>query len=143
MYGKLKDKVVLAALESLQHICLGHPVPAKDQVAAMQDDAAEAEWFDVSQPPSKLAFDHKLIIRTAFEHLLKQHTGKGENCGVHIDFCRYAVVDISRTFSFSGICMKDVLQCQAIQLLSVIHTTWHRHSPPELFEMLQGILQTV
>ncbi|CAK0786355.1 hypothetical protein CVIRNUC_009568 [Coccomyxa viridis] len=42
------------------------------------DDAAEAEWFDVSQPPSKLAFDHKLIIRTAFEHLLKQHTGKGD-----------------------------------------------------------------
>ena len=47
----------------------------------MQDDAAEAEWFDVSKPPSKLAFDHKLIVRTTFEHLLKQHTGKGEDCG--------------------------------------------------------------
>ena len=66
----------------------------------MQDDAAEVEWFDVSQPPSKLAFDHKLIIRTAFEHLLKQHTGKGENCGVHIDFCRYAVVDIKQDILF-------------------------------------------
>ena len=49
----------------------------------MQDDAAEAEWFDVSKPPSKLAFDHKLIVRTAFEHLLKQHTGKGEDCGAY------------------------------------------------------------
>ena len=35
----------------------------------MQDDATEAEWYDVTKLPS-LAFDHKLIVRTAFEHLL-------------------------------------------------------------------------
>lgn len=37
----------------------------------MQDDATEAEWYDVTKLPS-LAFDHKLIVRTAFQHLLKQ-----------------------------------------------------------------------
>ena len=46
----------------------------------MKDDAAEAEWFSITDPPSYLAFDHKLIVRTAFEHLLKQdeaqRTGK-------------------------------------------------------------------
>ena len=40
-------------------------------VAFWQDDAAEAEWFDITSPPSDLAFDHKLIIRKAFEYLLK------------------------------------------------------------------------
>lgn len=39
---------------------------------SLQDDATEAEWYDVTQLPA-LAFDHKLIIRTAFEHLL-QHS---------------------------------------------------------------------
>ena len=39
--------------------------------ACWQDDAAEAEWFDITSPPSYLAFDHKLIIRRAFEYLLK------------------------------------------------------------------------
>jgi len=38
----------------------------------VQDDAAEAEWFSVSKPPSPLAFDHKLILRRAFQHLLRQ-----------------------------------------------------------------------
>ena len=38
---------------------------------SLQDDAAEAEWFDVTEPPSHLAFDHKMILRKAFEHLLK------------------------------------------------------------------------
>ncbi|CAL5226759.1 g9612 [Coccomyxa viridis] len=42
------------------------------------DDAEEAEWFDVRKLPSKLAFDHKVIVRTAFEHLLKEHAGTGE-----------------------------------------------------------------
>ena len=45
----------------------------------VQDDAEEAEWFDVRKPPSKLAFDHKIIVRTAFDHLLKQHAGTGEH----------------------------------------------------------------
>ena len=45
---------------------------------AVQDDAEEAEWFDVRKPPAKLAFDHKVIVRTAFEHLLKQHAQTGE-----------------------------------------------------------------
>jgi len=35
-----------------------------------QDDAAEAEWHDVAAPPQPLAFDHKEIIRAAFQRLL-------------------------------------------------------------------------
>ena len=38
----------------------------------LQDDAAEAEWFSVSKPPQPLAFDHKLILRKAFQHLAQQ-----------------------------------------------------------------------
>lgn len=38
------------------------------------DDAAAASWFDVGQLPA-LAFDHKLIIREAFEKLAAQATG--------------------------------------------------------------------
>ena len=38
----------------------------------MQDDATEAEWYDVTKLPP-LAFDHKLVVRTAFQHLL-QHS---------------------------------------------------------------------
>ena len=38
----------------------------------VQDDATEAEWYDVTKLPA-MAFDHKLIVRTAFERLL-QHS---------------------------------------------------------------------
>ena len=43
---------------------------SKPLVVYLQDDATEAEWYDVTKLPA-LAFDHKLIIRTAFEHLLR------------------------------------------------------------------------
>jgi hypothetical protein len=36
--------------------------------ASSQDDAADATWYDVGALPS-LAFDHKLIMREAFEQL--------------------------------------------------------------------------
>ena len=42
---------------------------------AVQDDATEAEWYDVTKLPP-LAFDHKLIVRTAFEHLIQQSETK-------------------------------------------------------------------
>lgn len=51
--------------------------PAIRCLMAVQDDAEEAEWFDLRKPPAKLAFDHKVIVRTAFEHLLKQHAQTG------------------------------------------------------------------
>lgn len=44
-------------------------VPTTDLGVKAADDATEAEWYDVTKLPS-LAFDHKLIVRTAFEHLL-------------------------------------------------------------------------
>lgn len=46
-----------------------------------QDDAAAAHWFPVEEPPS-LAFDHKLIIREAFETLTQRAEVKdnGETC---------------------------------------------------------------
>ncbi len=43
----------------------------------LQDDASEAEWFDVRDLPQPLAFDHKLIVRTAFHHLMQQPAVKG------------------------------------------------------------------
>lgn len=42
-----------------------------------QDDASEAEWFDVRDLPQPLAFDHKLIVRTAFQHLMQQPSVTG------------------------------------------------------------------
>ena len=71
----------------------------------MQDDAAEAEWFDVSKPPSRLAFDHKVIVRTAFEHLLKQHTGEGENSGASCFLQAPSVDDIGRTLFLQKTCI--------------------------------------
>ena len=44
----------------------------------LQDDAADAQWFDVSNVPQPLAFDHKLIVREAFEYLLKGSKAQGE-----------------------------------------------------------------
>ena len=37
--------------------------------AQAADDAADAKWFDIKCLPEPLAFDHKLIVRTAFEKL--------------------------------------------------------------------------
>jgi 8-oxo-dGTP diphosphatase len=42
----------------------------------LQDDAEAADWWDVTKLP-KLAFDHKLIVRTAFQHVLDRHAAKG------------------------------------------------------------------
>lgn len=41
------------------------------QLGTLQDDAADAKWFPVGQLPS-LAFDHKLVVRTAFEKLAER-----------------------------------------------------------------------
>lgn len=41
----------------------------------LQDDAAEAEWHDVAALPQPLAFDHKEIVREAFQHLLCRPQG--------------------------------------------------------------------
>lgn len=43
-------------------------VPADIDGVKAADDAAEAEWFDITSLP-ELAFDHKLVVRTAFEKL--------------------------------------------------------------------------
>lgn len=44
-------------------------------LTVVQDDATEAEWYDVTKLPP-LAFDHKLVVRTAFEHLIQQAEAK-------------------------------------------------------------------
>ncbi|GLC38645.1 hypothetical protein PLESTB_000455900 [Pleodorina starrii] len=46
-------------------------VPSTDLGVKAADDAKDARWFDVSQLPP-LAFDHKLVVRTALGHLAKQ-----------------------------------------------------------------------
>lgn len=89
-------QAVLVTFHAAQENCCIHPVqqsiafawrlllrayssaPSQHPVM-LQDDAEEAEWFDVREPPSRLAFDHKVIVRTAFEHLLKQHAGTGDS----------------------------------------------------------------
>ncbi|GAB4820190.1 hypothetical protein N2152v2_007236 [Parachlorella kessleri] len=46
-------------------------LPSTDAGVEAADDAAEASWYDVMSLPS-LAFDHKLIVRTALRHLAKE-----------------------------------------------------------------------
>jgi hypothetical protein len=41
------------------------------QTSAAQDDAKDAQWFDVAALP-QLAFDHKLVVRASLRHLAKQ-----------------------------------------------------------------------
>lgn len=40
-----------------------------------QDDAAAAQWYSVEEPPS-LAFDHKVVIREAFDKIAALDTVK-------------------------------------------------------------------
>ena len=47
------------------------------------DDAAEAEWFPVTALPQPLAFDHKVIVRTAFSQLAELR--RATEIGAHIE----------------------------------------------------------
>jgi hypothetical protein len=40
-----------------------------------QDDAKDAQWFDVDSLP-ELAFDHKLVVRRSLHHLAAQPDAK-------------------------------------------------------------------
>ena len=42
---------------------------SENYIFGLQDDAAEAQWFALSDVPTELAFDHKLLIRSVFEKL--------------------------------------------------------------------------
>lgn len=68
------DDRVVCCLEANLVLCLASLFDSKCKHACVcgQDDATEAEWYDVTKLPP-MAFDHKLIVRTAFEHLL-QHS---------------------------------------------------------------------
>ncbi|KAL6770660.1 hypothetical protein ACKKBF_B32115 [Auxenochlorella protothecoides x Auxenochlorella symbiontica] len=46
-------------------------LPAQAEVMGA-DDAEEAQWWPVAEVPGRLAFDHKLILRCAFQHLARQ-----------------------------------------------------------------------
>ncbi|EFJ42806.1 hypothetical protein VOLCADRAFT_97032 [Volvox carteri f. nagariensis] len=46
-------------------------VPTTNLGVKAADDAKDARWFDVTMLPL-LAFDHKLVVRTALRHLAKQ-----------------------------------------------------------------------
>ncbi|PNH10108.1 ADP-ribose pyrophosphatase [Tetrabaena socialis] len=45
-------------------------VPSTNMGVKAADDAKEARWFDVANLP-QLAFDHKLVVRSALRHLAK------------------------------------------------------------------------
>lgn len=61
----------------------------------LQDDATEAEWYDVTKLPS-LAFDHKLIIRTAFEHLLQHSETKSTGTSVLLHAVRAGALSLGQ-----------------------------------------------
>lgn len=46
-------------------------VPSSELGVAAADDAQDAQWFPIASLP-KLAFDHKLIVRTSFRHLARE-----------------------------------------------------------------------
>ncbi|KAL4422704.1 hypothetical protein ABPG75_008901 [Micractinium tetrahymenae] len=52
-------------------VAYGAIVPSTQLGVKAADDAQAAEWFPISSPP-RLAFDHKLVVRTAFRHLAAQ-----------------------------------------------------------------------
>ena len=58
------------------HPCPCVAVPSTDLGVKAADDAQEASWFDVGELPH-LAFDHKLVVRTAFEVLAKRPEAAG------------------------------------------------------------------
>jgi len=52
-------------------------VPSSTELPVLgADDAAEARWFDVGSLP-ELAFDHRIIVRSALEHLIKEDSKGG------------------------------------------------------------------
>ena len=54
------------------------------QAGLAQDDASDAQWFEVTKLPP-LAFDHKLLVRESFRHLAKQEElqKQGELASLH------------------------------------------------------------
>lgn len=86
---------------------------------SLQDDATEAEWYDVTQLPA-LAFDHKLIIRTAFQHLLQHsETNSAGELGFSQTLRRICWV----------FCLPIYVSCMfMIVLLSSIRRRSHQHT---------------
>ena len=68
----------------MEHLCMACTCTA----CCLQDDAEAADWFDINKLP-KLAFDHKLIVRTAFQHMLDRHAARGKCMGQPVSSCTY------------------------------------------------------
>ncbi len=69
VYQHQHSKLLIPATHSIAASVLS-PFSTLLNRVIRQDDAAEAEWHDVAKPPQPLAFDHKEIIRVAFQRLL-------------------------------------------------------------------------
>lgn len=52
-------------------VAYGAVVPSTELGVKAADDAQAAQWFPIPRLP-RLAFDHKLVVRTAFRHLAAQ-----------------------------------------------------------------------
>ena len=100
----------------------------------MQDDATEAEWYDVTKLPS-LAFDHKLIVRTAFQHLLKQPEATSTGTGVCLRLCQHTSAAYCRLTYTSTLCMPQ-LGCQELQCTYLTHRSLHRKPHKAIFIFL-------
>ena len=72
---------LLAAL--LLQLTSNRPCPALRCTSAATPAGIKqaAEWFDIAQLPG-LAFDHKLIVRTAFRHLARQDAVQQQQPGL-------------------------------------------------------------
>jgi 8-oxo-dGTP diphosphatase len=53
-------------------------VPSTEVGVAAADDAADAAWFDITALPA-LAFDHNVIISTAFRQLTRHNALEGDS----------------------------------------------------------------
>lgn len=82
------------------------------EVLLVQDDAAEAQWFSVTEVPT-MAFDHKLIVRTAFEKLLEQKDGQGKG---KLPRCLYWLASKCRSSALCPLPASCLLLCTCCSL---------------------------
>lgn len=95
----------------------------------MQDDAADARWFDLTALPQPLAFDHKLVLRAAFSHLLK-HPDTATSGTPHSRTCVCMLAKLLQVLSLTAccVCLADALRSNLKQGMQLLEGPWE---PPK------------